>query len=127
MRPNPNAEVAEIVSSRPINNLVNNYNNNVLDLSIRCRVVENAASELSSPIFVMSARDRDDPPYNRLEYSLRDDLGGLFRINSTTGEIFAARPLDREKKAEYELEVWRLFQSSLTKGQCNYLIVYPTR
>ena len=68
-------------------------------------MVENAASEVSRPIFVMSARDRDDPPYNRIEYSLRDDLGGAFRINSTTGEIFAERPLDREMKAEYELEV----------------------
>ena len=86
--------------------------------------MENAASELSNPIFVMSARDRDDPPYNRLEYSLRDDLGGLFSINSTTGEIFAARPLDREEKAEYELEVWglspsRLFHSSQANGIIN--------
>ena len=77
----------------------------LLPLRYRCRVVENGASELSNPIFVMSARDRDDPPYNRIEYSLRDDLDGTFRINSTTGEIFAERPLDREKKAQYELEV----------------------
>ena len=76
-----------------------------LHVRYRCRVVENGASELSNPIFVMSARDRDDPPYNRIEYSLRDDLDGTFRINSTTGEIFAERPLDREMKAQYELEV----------------------
>ena len=65
----------------------------------------------------MSARDRDDPPYNRIEYSLRDDLGGTFRINSTTGEIFAERPLDREMKAQYELEVFTLSQQTLIIGQ----------
>ena len=70
----------------------------------RSRVIENGAG-ISAPIFVMSARDRDDPPYNRIEYSLRDDLGGTFRINATTGEIFAERQLDRETEAEYMLEV----------------------
>ena len=70
----------------------------------RSRVIENGA-DLSAPILVMSARDRDDPPYNRIEYSLRDDLGGTFRINATTGEIFAERQLDRETEAEYMLEV----------------------
>ena len=67
-------------------------------------MIENGA-DLSAPILVMSARDRDDPPYNRIEYSLRDDLGGTFRINATTGEIFAERQLDRETDAEYMLEV----------------------
>ena len=70
----------------------------------RSRVIENGA-DLSAPILVMSARDRDDPPHNRIEYSLRDDLGGTFRINATTGEIFAERQLDRETGAEYMLEV----------------------
>ena len=67
-------------------------------------MIENGA-DLSAPILVMSARDRDDPPHNRIEYSLRDDLGGTFRINATTGEIFAERQLDRETGAEYMLEV----------------------
>jgi hypothetical protein len=53
----------------------------------------------------LDARDRDDPPYNRMEYSLRDNRGGLFHINSTTGELFANEALDRETTSEFVLEV----------------------
>ncbi len=68
--------------------------------------MENASpSTISQPIFVVSARDRDDAPYNRMEYSLRDNRGGAFNINATTGELFASGTLDRETVAEYSLEV----------------------
>ena len=84
-------------------------------------MIENGA-DISAPIFVMSARDRDDPPYNRIEYSLRDDLGGTFRINATTGEIFAERQLDRETEAEYMLEVRNAHSRILCAKTINFLI-----
>ncbi len=88
------------------------------DAPFSCRVRENAQGEdLARPIFVARAEDRDDPPFDRVEYSIRyfshlllserrnfnailliirDSLGGLFSINSSTAEVFATRPLDRE-------------------------------
>ncbi len=42
------------------------------DLPYSCRVRENAPSVvLTRPIFVATAVDRDDPPFDRVEYSLR--------------------------------------------------------
>ena len=40
------------------------------DAPYSCRVRENE-QELTAPVFVAAAVDRDDPPYDRVEYSLR--------------------------------------------------------
>ena len=60
-----------------------------------------------SAIFVASAKDADDYPYNQIEYSFRD--GGRhnehFTINGTTGQIYLAQTLDREREPIMVLEL----------------------
>ncbi len=76
------------------------------DAPYSCRVRENASPEvLSAPVFVAGAVDRDDPPFERIEYSLRDTLGGLFSVNASTGEVFASRSLDRETSGSFRLSL----------------------
>lgn len=48
----------------------------------------------------------DDPdPEDVLSYSLVDDAGGLFAIDSATGELTTTAPLDHEAEASYDLVV----------------------
>jgi len=55
----------------------------------------------------VAAVDRDLPPFNEVEYHLRDDGSddGVFEIGRHTGRITATRPLDRENESEYHLTV----------------------
>jgi hypothetical protein len=60
------------------------------------KIMENA--DLSKkPIFTVRARDRDDSPFNEIEYSIR--AGGqhdnYFTVNSSTGDIYISGPVDR--------------------------------
>ncbi|QQP40957.1 Uncharacterized protein FKW44_015183, partial [Caligus rogercresseyi] len=51
---------------------------------------------LSTSHFKLKAKDKDDPPFNEIEYNLRNNHNGLFSIDSTSGEIFVTRVVDRE-------------------------------
>jgi hypothetical protein len=60
------------------------------------KILENV--DLSrAPFFTVRARDRDDAPFNDVEYSIR--AGGqhdnYFVVNSTTGDIYISGPVDR--------------------------------
>ncbi|XP_059080013.1 cadherin-related tumor suppressor-like [Tigriopus californicus] len=66
--------------------------------------LENYLDEIT-PIFTLTATDKDDPPFNRLEFGARDDFNGVFHVNSSTGEIFLKQALDREERNSYTLEV----------------------
>ena len=60
-----------------------------------------------NPIFIASAKDADDPPYNTIEYSFRDGgrYNDYFRINGTTGHIFLSKSLDRERESKITVEL----------------------
>lgn len=52
---------------------------------------------LSTPVFIVRARDRDGAPFNDIEYAIR--AGGrhdhYFTLNGTTGEVFLQKQVDR--------------------------------
>ncbi|XP_040574168.2 LOW QUALITY PROTEIN: cadherin-related tumor suppressor-like [Lepeophtheirus salmonis] len=60
------------------------------------RIIENAINT-HDPIFKIEAKDKDDPPFNSIEYNLRNTHNDLFSINSLSGEIFVQRNVDREE------------------------------
>ena len=49
------------------------------------RVPENGQPMIS--VFKAEAKDRDNFPFNEIEYGLRDGFDGLFVVNSTTGKV----------------------------------------
>ena len=54
----------------------------------------------------MNASDRDTGRNKEFRFSVAGgDLRKLFRINSTTGELFVAKPLDREETAIHDLTI----------------------
>ena len=67
-------------------------------------MVENG-EELPRFVTSLTARDKDNPPHNQVEYSIKKTFGGAFSVNSTTGDIFLHSALDRETFSQYELEV----------------------
>ena len=67
-------------------------------------VVENG-EELPRYVTTVTAKDKDNPPYNNIEYSMKKTFGGAFSINGSTGDIFLHSALDREQEPHYELEV----------------------
>ena len=67
-------------------------------------VVENG-EELPRYVTTVTAKDKDNPPYNNIEYSMKKTFGGAFSINGSTGDIFLHNALDREQEPHYHLEV----------------------
>ena len=65
-------------------------------------VVENLPNEL---VIRVTSQDIDLPPFNVPSYSLLDDAGGNFTIDSMTGAITTSRALDREQQQDYSLMV----------------------
>lgn len=54
----------------------------------------------------VSANDADSPPNSAISYSLLDDLGGLFRIDSMTGTVYGKGFFDAESDiTQYTLTV----------------------
>lgn len=78
-------------------------------------VSENTLPSPASRIMTARAVDADSLPFNGLvRYFLKDSggtnqqagqggNGDLFRVNSTSGDIYLLKSLDREKQAEYVL------------------------
>ena len=67
-------------------------------------LVENG-DELPRYVTSLTARDKDNPPHNQVEYTIKKTFSGAFSINGTTGDIFLHSALDRETFSQYELEV----------------------
>ena len=84
---------------------VNDHAPKFVDSPYVARVPENKIFEAQDPIFVLSAVDRDDPPFNKIEYGIRDSFDGLFSLSASTGEIFLKNSLDREEESSYSVEV----------------------
>lgn len=62
------------------------------------KIMENA--DLSrKPIFTVRARDRDDAPFNEIEYTVRagGQYDSYFTVNSTTGDVYISGPIDRQR------------------------------
>ena len=68
------------------------------------QVVENG-EELPRYITTLTAEDRDNPPHNNIEYSMKKTFGGAFSVNGSTGDVYLHSALDRETERLYELEV----------------------
>ena len=68
------------------------------------QVVENG-DELPRYITTLTAEDRDNPPHNNIEYSMKKTFGGAFSVNGSTGDVYLHSALDRETERLYELEV----------------------
>ncbi|MBN3295475.1 PCD23 protein, partial [Amia calva] len=49
----------------------------------------------------LSASDPDEGPNGRVSYSLTGDMLGTFTVDSVSGQVRTARPLDRESRAQY--------------------------
>ncbi|XP_058131707.1 cadherin-17 [Dasypus novemcinctus] len=66
----------------------------------QAQVHENAT--IGTKLFNVTAKDSEGLD---ISYSLRGDTRGWLKIDSTTGEIFSAAPLDREAESLYRVEV----------------------
>lgn len=49
--------------------------------------------------------DLDLPPFNTVLFSLSNDAGGLFTINTTSGIIYTTQPLDWEQSSQHDIVV----------------------
>jgi hypothetical protein len=62
--------------------------------------MENDATIARAPVFTVRARDRDDAPFNDVEYLIR--AGGqhdsYFTVNASTGDVYISGPVDRSVK-----------------------------
>ncbi|XP_068628013.1 fat-like cadherin-related tumor suppressor homolog [Battus philenor] len=67
------------------------------------RVTENAIN--GTEIFRANATDRDTGLFARVHYSLSGADDGEFCVERDTGALFVCAPLDRERRALYELTV----------------------
>ena len=59
----------------------------------------------NATVITVAVEDIDAPPFNVVTFSLTDNAGGLFTINSTSGTIFTTEPLDREMTEYYNIVV----------------------
>lgn len=66
------------------------------------QVEEEVVNEL---VIVVTAVDTDAPPFNTSNFELTDDANGRFVIDSQTGEVRTAFPLDREEQSTYTIDV----------------------
>lgn len=79
-----------------------------LDSPYVAYVMEEADDKLmpaGNSIITVQAHDADSAPFNKIRYMIKDGDKGLFRINSTSGEISVLRSLDRESQSQYEITV----------------------
>ena len=68
--------------------------------------VANVTEEVAdAEVIQVTAMDIDAPPFNVITFTLLNDAGGRFAINSTTGIITTTIPLDRETAAQYSVVV----------------------
>ncbi|KAL1432894.1 hypothetical protein MTO96_001889 [Rhipicephalus appendiculatus] len=74
-----------------------------VDSPYELHVVENAATP--AVLLTLSAHDADHVPSGPLYYRLEEGTQGLFRVNSSTGELSLVQSLDREVKDRYQLTV----------------------
>ena len=61
--------------------------------------------EANATVIQVEAVDLDRAPFNSITFSLPDDAGGLFTINTTSGVILTTQPLDREITPLYDVVV----------------------
>ena len=61
--------------------------------------------ETGAVVIQVTAEDIDAPPYNSILFSLTDDAGGLFEINSITGVVTTTAALNRESIPSYGVVV----------------------
>ena len=66
-------------------------------------VNENAT--VGTNVGITAAASDADATNNTITYSLDDDAGGLFAINSSTGEVTVAGSIDREAAASHNITV----------------------
>lgn len=77
-----------------------------LDSPYLAYVMENIVPPPNGYILTVRASDADTPQYNgQVRYFLKEGDIGLFRINSSTGDISLLRALDRESQSEYLLTI----------------------
>ncbi|XP_063865139.1 LOW QUALITY PROTEIN: cadherin-related tumor suppressor-like [Scylla paramamosain] len=75
-----------------------------LDSPYLVYVMENMAA-LPAPIATVTAFDADNPPYNRVNYLVKEGDKSMFSVNATSGQISLLRALDREERDQYTLTV----------------------
>ena len=96
-------------------------NVNVLDVNDNSPFFENNSYEVSLPenitsgqtIVLLKAIDLDDGDNGRVGYQLVNDFGGKLRIDSKSGRLSVASPLDYEDCPQYVIEV-QAFDNSKT-------------
>ncbi|XP_055376378.1 cadherin-related tumor suppressor [Condylostylus longicornis] len=77
-----------------------------LDSPYLAKVMENIIPPNDGYVIKVKAFDADTPPFNnQVRYFLKEGDADLFRINSSTGEIYLQRSLDREMQSEYILTI----------------------
>ena len=94
---------------------------NVLDVNDNLPIFENDSYEVNLPenitsgqtVVLLKATDLDDGDNGRVGYQLVNDFGGKFRIDSKSGRLSVALPLDYEDCPEYVIEV-QAFDNSKT-------------
>ena len=79
----------------------NDHSPVITSSSIAYVIEEQANAEVTT----VEAEDLDASPYNVVTFSLPDDAGGLFTINSSTGTICTIVALDREDEMYYSVTV----------------------
>ena len=79
----------------------------VFNSSLYTGLVSEGTSGLNVMVAQVAATDGDCGDATQLRYSIvgGDDTPSSFRIDGLTGEIFVSLPLDRERKASYDLIV----------------------
>ncbi|KAK8767142.1 hypothetical protein V5799_006076 [Amblyomma americanum] len=74
-----------------------------VDSPYELHVVENAATPMV--LLTLNAHDADQLPSGPLYYRLEESTQGLFRVNSSSGDLSLVQSLDREVKDRYQLTV----------------------
>ena len=74
----------------------------VITSSSTANVVEERANEF---VLTVIAADSDAPPFDIFTFSLHDDAGGSFNIDSLSGIVQTTRALDRETQEMYTIVV----------------------
>ena len=87
-----NVEVIDVNDNRP----------SFLQSTYTGYVQENSLGAL---VMTVGAIDKDMGTNGMIHYALPSDHKSIFRINSTTGELYTRSPLDREKQAMYKFNV----------------------
>ena len=81
----------------------NNFTPQFERLVYHAYVLENAT--VNSSVVTVNATDKDQGNSGKITYSLLSHEALPFAVNSTSGDLFLARSLDREQKARYNLTI----------------------